>query len=378
MDTPYWVYRWIYKAPGHHALALATLGFCGIRTVRKTVFGPVIRSTSAQRMGWVVQTRNLGRRLAQGPLTAWQRRLDKATAWLRAMRLQFYPMTWIAYSVGALAAVRFQGGLDVPRFWIGYLFLFFLELATVLSNEYFDYESDRRNTYVGPFNGGSRVLVEGILSFQAVRAGIFRALALALLCAGLLLIFTPVPSIPFTVSVVILGVLALGYTVPPLKLSHRGLGEVEVAVTHSVGVMICGCVVQGGDWHDPLSWLLGLPLLISVLPAIILSGIPDAEADRMANKQTLVVKLGRVWAVRLAMGCTVLAASLAVIWHGTGFIRAAYHDAIYVVVPHAVILLWMLKQYLKASAPPGRINRLMLVSLSYILWFGLIAWLRLA
>ena len=27
MDTPTWVYRWIYKSPGLNSLALATLGF---------------------------------------------------------------------------------------------------------------------------------------------------------------------------------------------------------------------------------------------------------------------------------------------------------------------------------------------------------------
>jgi 1,4-dihydroxy-2-naphthoate octaprenyltransferase len=294
------------------------------------------------------------------------------------MRLQFYPMTWIAYTVGALAAVLPQGSLDGGRFWLGYMLLFFLELATVLSNEYFDYESDRHNTSAGPFNGGSRVLVEGTLSFQAVRAGIFGSLALAFFCGGLLWTFTPAPGIALIVSVMILGLLALGYTVPPLKLSYRGLGEVDVAVTHSVGVMVYGYMLQGGDSRDALPWLLAFPLMVSVLPAIILSALPDAEADRLAGKQTLVIKLGRVWAVRLAMACTVLAATLAVIWHALGLVAAAYSNAIYVVVPHAGVLLWMLRQYLRASAPPGRIDGLMLVSLLYILWFGLIALLRLA
>jgi 1,4-dihydroxy-2-naphthoate polyprenyltransferase len=378
MDTPMWVYRWLYKGPGHQALTRATLGFCGIRTVRKTVFGPVIRSTPTQRTRWLTQAHGLGKRLAHGPLTAWQRGRDKATAWLRAMRLQFYPMTWIAYTVGALAAVTPPQGLDAPRFWIGYMLLFFLELATVLSNEYCDYESDRHNTYAGPFNGGSRVLVEGALSFKEAWTGLCVALALTMLCAIVLLTCTRVPAMAFIINAVILGLLALGYTVPPIKLSYRSLGEVDVAVTHSVGVMVYGYVIQGGQWHNPLPWLLGLPLLVAVLPAIILAGMPDDEADRIAAKQTLVVKLGRVWAVRLAMACTVLAASMAVIWRETGLIGTAYCDAIYMVIPHAVLVLGMLTQYLRASAPPGRINGLMWASLSYLLWFGLIALVGLA
>ena len=39
MDTPRWVYRWIYGAPGHKAMARATLGFCGIQVGRVASFG---------------------------------------------------------------------------------------------------------------------------------------------------------------------------------------------------------------------------------------------------------------------------------------------------------------------------------------------------
>ena len=40
-DTPRWVWRWIYGAPGDRAMARAILGFCGIRVVRIGRFGPV-------------------------------------------------------------------------------------------------------------------------------------------------------------------------------------------------------------------------------------------------------------------------------------------------------------------------------------------------
>jgi putative NADPH-quinone reductase len=45
MDTPRWVYRWIYKNPGHNALGQATLKFCGIDPVRTLIFSPIKNST---------------------------------------------------------------------------------------------------------------------------------------------------------------------------------------------------------------------------------------------------------------------------------------------------------------------------------------------
>ena len=45
MDTPIWVYRFIYYSPGVRALSLATLGFCGIKPVEVSRIGPVKPST---------------------------------------------------------------------------------------------------------------------------------------------------------------------------------------------------------------------------------------------------------------------------------------------------------------------------------------------
>ena len=376
MDTPPWVYRWFYKSPGHNALARATLGFCGVRTVRKTVFGPVLEASAEDRIRWIEQSQREGLRLRNGVLSRIQRIGDKLSAWFKAARLQFYPMTVIAYAVGALAATAAGQDLAVSRFWLGYLALFFLELATVLSNDYFDFETDRRNVNAGPFTGGSRVLVNEELSFHEVRVGIWVSLTLFLIVASLLVQQVPAFNAAL-MTLLALTVLALGYTVPPLKLSHRGLGELDVAVTHSTGVMLCGYILQGGTWNDPLPWLLGVPLLVAVLPAIILSGIPDYEADKAASKNTLVVKLGCRMAVKLAMAATGLAAGLCIAWRGFNLVGDAFTGLIIIVVPHAAVLIWMLRRHLLKANPPARIDGLMIMALTFILWFGLIPFIRL-
>ncbi|MFP4229367.1 MAG: NAD(P)H-dependent oxidoreductase [Salinivenus sp.] len=370
MDTPQWVYRWIYGSPGHNAMRRATLGFCGVWPVHVSAFGPVRESTFDERREWVDEVRQEGRRLEEGVRTTWDKIRQHGSAWLKAIRLQFYPMTWIAYTVGALGASASTGTFSRPTYWIGYLVLFFLEVATVLSNDLFDYESDRQNEYYSPFTGGSRVLVEQILTRREVQWGIASALGLAGTAMGVLLTTASAAAGAVIVPVLILAVLALGYTVPPLKLSHRGLGELDVALTHSTAVILCGYVFQGGAWHDAFPWLVSVPFFLAVLPAILLAGIPDYEADRAAGKETLVVKVGPRPALLLAMACTVLAGLTGVAWHLLGWAHGAYSSFIYLSLPHAALLLYMLYDYRRHFECPKRIDRFIAVALAYILWFG--------
>jgi 1,4-dihydroxy-2-naphthoate octaprenyltransferase len=369
MDTPPAIYRWIFGAPGLGALGKATLGFCGVAPVRVHAFGPVKGASPARRATWLEIAQREGEKLRGGV----PRGMERARAWLQALRLQFYPMTWVAYTAGALAA---PGAPARGIYWLGYLYLFSVEVATVLANEYFDFGSDRRNRHWGPFNGGSRVLVEGRLGFAEVRAGIAAALLLAAVTAGLLLSRVSVSG--GVVAPLLAGlVLGLGYTTPPLRLAYRGLGELTVGVTHSVLVLLCGYVLQGGAWYSPFPWLLSVPLFFAVLPSILLAGIPDSEADRAVRKKTMAVRLGARRAAVLAMICTLLAAVAAAVLCRIGPIRAVLGGALPFIVPHAALLLGLLYRYARRERRPARLDGLLIAALSYMVWFAVIPLLHL-
>ena len=374
LDMPPWVYRFIYRAPGHQAMRRSTLGFCGIETTRILSLGPVKDSEPADRAAWLEQARALGFSLRDGPRGLLGRAAGKLRAWLKALRLQFYPMTWIAYSLGALGATG-QSTVDTTLFWLGYACLFFIEAATVFTNEWFDYESDRRNRFFGPFNGGSRVLVDGDISFRELRMGILLALGAAALCAGWLLETVPeaMPAALLLAGVVTLG---LGYTAPPLKLAWRGLGELNVAFTHSVAVILCGYLFQGGSWSAAFPWLVGVPLLLAVLPAITLSGVPDWEADGQAGKRTLPVQLGLARTRWLTIVLVIAAPIAVLLLKDLPSLRGALDGLLPWILPHALLLVWLIHRALRRAECRG-IDGLMVAALSYIVWFGLIPVLNL-
>ncbi len=61
LDTPPWYYRWVYRMPGHQQIRRTILGFCGIRPVKISGFGPVRSASAAQREAWLQQAEQLGR-----------------------------------------------------------------------------------------------------------------------------------------------------------------------------------------------------------------------------------------------------------------------------------------------------------------------------
>jgi 1,4-dihydroxy-2-naphthoate octaprenyltransferase len=368
MDTPRWVYRWIYGAPGNKAMARAILGFCGIEIARVASFGPVKDSNLEQRQNWLEQAQRRGQQLRRGVFPIPRAIARKAASWLQALRLQFYPMTWLAYLVGALAAMAPDGTFAAVPFWWGLACLFLIEVAAVLTNELCDVATDRHNSNFGPFTGGSRVLVDGRLSVQEVRGGIAAALGLAAVSGGALVLAAGADPRAL-LALAVLTVLALGYTAPPLKLSYRGLGELDVGLTHSLGAMLCGFVIQGGPWSAPAPWLMSVPLCLAVLPGITLSGVPDHDADRLAGKRTLAVRTGVRGAYLIAANCTALAAAAAIALAHVPALAHVFAGIEYGVLPHAAILLFMLAGHVEENAGARRIDGLMAVALSYVLWF---------
>lgn len=366
MDVPPAVYRWIQGAPGEKSLSRATLGLCGITTVAVTTFAPPSHSGQATREGWVRQARAVGASRGVGPRGPIRRRLHAAGRWLKAVRPQFYPMSALAYTLGALMVAS---PLNLWAFVLGMVAMVGLKVATVLTNDIHDRESDARNRFWSPFNGGGRSLHEGGFTPAEMWRG--AAIALGISAAALLALLMVAPD-PLGVLVVmlVLAVLALGYTIPPLKLSHRGLGEMDVALTHGPGVLILGHVAQGGAIFAGQPWLLASVIALAVLPAIILAGVPDRTADREAGKFTLVVKLGIAASVRVAMVFLALSALGAVVLSLTPVPVGLALPAI--ALPHAALLLWLMRRYLNEGAPERRIDLLLGLGLLYIAWFVLV------
>lgn len=383
MDTPVFIDKLLNGASSINALSNATLKFCGVQPVRIMRLSPIKHSTAAKKEQWLHDVYQTGLKLQHGLLTPWEKEKRKLMPWIQALRLQFYPMTFFAYGIGSLVYANLVGQVNWLIFILGYLLLFLLEAIVVFSNDYYDQESDRQNKHFSPFSGGSRVLVEGIITEHSLK----KAIRILLILSGILTILVAALSVtPFLhilLLVAVLTTIAVSYTVPPLKFSYRGWGEIVVGFTHSFAVLLCGFMFQGGNLNSGLPWLLSIPLFLSIIPAIILGGFPDHDADKQVGKGTLVVRLGKTSAAYLAaISVGFSALSFVILKHShhlnqTYPLNETYANIMYLAIIHAIGLIYLLFTYARSPTKPQRIDGMLVVALSYILWYALVPFLSL-
>ncbi|MCK4476293.1 MAG: prenyltransferase [Methanophagales archaeon] len=228
---------------------------------------------------------------------------NKLIAWIRIQELHKHLTTQLPFLLGTSIAWFVSGTINWSVLAISVIAVYFLTNACFISNEYFDYETDKLNLEriggdeVGvTTTGGTRVLVEGLLPRrQALIASIiffFAAIPL-----GLLLQFyfkTGVLTLPIGI---LAGLMGLFYTAPPIKASHRGLGEAFLCVDNAAIPVFMGYYLQQSYLQQDFSlWLpliVALPWIIHAPAMKIIREFPDYEADLSTNRRNLVVIFGK-------------------------------------------------------------------------------------
>lgn len=212
-------------------------------------------------------------------------------AWLQAARLHMHSIGFAPLMLGSIAAWYEHGVFDWLRFTLATLVGLLLHVATTYTNDAMDVETDRINHARGQFNGGSGVVVEGLLSSDHLLYGTACAVGLALILTFFMILGLGVHWIVLVLFA--WGVLAgVGYSLPPLQVAYRGGGELLVLVTYSFALVLAGYFVQAGPTVTALPWALALPIGLAVFATITVTQFPDREPDRQAGKRSLVILLG--------------------------------------------------------------------------------------
>jgi 1,4-dihydroxy-2-naphthoate octaprenyltransferase len=87
--------------------------------------------------------------------------------------------------------------------------------------------------------------------------------------------------------------MGIEYSLPPLKISYRGLGELFVVIMYSVFCPFFGYATQAGPDFDILLLYLSVPSAISMFLMILITEVPDAKSDKISGKKTIPSLLGK-------------------------------------------------------------------------------------
>ena len=191
----------------------------------------------------------------------------------------------LPYALGAALASNVHRTFDLFFFLVGLLGLFFAIVGAQAFNEYF----------------GSKLGTDQDHQLHhkpATKRTFFLGWA-AFFLAGLIGVYL---SWQLGWAIIIfagLGFLgAYCYLGPPLKLSHRGLGELVIALCY-------GPLTMAGSFYLQAHSLQDFPLLVTLAPGLLLFAIaivnevPDFLQDRLVGKRNLCVRLGPKGTVRL-------------------------------------------------------------------------------
>ena len=239
---------------------------------------PVIRD--GKQIGFMGRTRPLG------PPTA----IPVGGLWFQALRAPFLIASIIPVLVGALAAWQIRSAFNLPFFLLCLLGAVFIHLGANMANDAWDFRSgnDANVHHLNPFAGGSRVLIRGVLNPRT-----HLAVALTFLGLGSLIGIVLVTQVGWPLLWIgIFGVaVAYSYVGPPLRLAHRGLGEIAVALEFGP-VTVLGTYFVLARTFDPAAIVLSISLGLLVAGILWINEVPDIPADSAVGKRTLVVRVG--------------------------------------------------------------------------------------
>ncbi len=210
--------------------------------------------------------------------------------WIRATRAPFFTASIAPVLLGTSVAWYQTGIFHGNIFCLALIGVIFAHAGTNMLNDYFDHISsnDELNKYYNAFSGGSRIIQNGIFSPQKVLVSSATAFLLVIVIG---LYLNSIIKGNTLLWIGFIGIfLGITYSASPFKLSYRGIGEIAVALGFGVVVTLGSYFIQ----TQQLSWLpviASIPTAILVGLILIINEFQDSEADGLAGKKTVVVRI---------------------------------------------------------------------------------------
>jgi 1,4-dihydroxy-2-naphthoate octaprenyltransferase len=190
------------------------------------------------------------------------------------------------YGLGTAIAFYSEKRFNLSVFLMGFMITLLALIGVEAFNEYFDWRIGTDRVFqINPKPVTKITFWVGMISFFVA---FIISISLMIHLGTAVIIFY---SIGFLA--------ALGYLAPPVKLSHRGFGEITIALAYGPLLVLASYYLQTGQVDI-------FPFLVSVIPALLLfqiaimNQIPDYLQDRLVGKRNICVRIGKKNVMKLS------------------------------------------------------------------------------
>lgn len=210
---------------------------------------------------------------------------NKLSAWILAARPRTLPAAAAPVLVGIGLAVR-ELQFDAINAAAAFFIAILLQIGANLANDLFDHE---RGTDTPDRLGPARATAQGWLTPREMRSGIGVVFGLAALLGLMLYLDKGWPVLAIGLAAILA---ALAYTGGPFPYGYYALGDVFVFVFFGLAAVAGTYFVQAGGVSLTV-WLASIPMGLLIVNILVVNNVRDISTDRVAEKRTLAVLLGR-------------------------------------------------------------------------------------
>lgn len=161
-----------------------------------------------------------------------------------------------------------------------------MQIGANFANDLFDFE---RGADAAERPGPTRVTASGMISPDRMRLGIIITFGLACLPGLYLALRAGWPMILLGLAIILA---ALAYSGGPLPYGYNALGDISVFLFFGVAA-VCGTYYTQALTLPLTAWLSSISIGLLIVNILVVNNTRDIPSDRIANKRTLAVLLGR-------------------------------------------------------------------------------------
>jgi 1,4-dihydroxy-2-naphthoate octaprenyltransferase len=211
--------------------------------------------------------------------------MNRIQVWIHASRPKTLAASISPALIGGTLAIS-QGYFNLFNFLFTVLTGLFIQIATNLANDYFDFVKGADTV---ERKGFMRVTQAGLVTPSTMKRATLVMFTLAFLC-GCYLIWQGGLAIAFILALYLL--LSFLYTAGPFPLAYLGLGDLFVFFLYGPAAVMITYYLQAKTLSLEALTIGFSPGALS-MAILTVNNVRDIEEDRKAGKNTLPVRLGK-------------------------------------------------------------------------------------